>query len=887
CGDGSFLKQLYEAIKTKTERGKYLKEFPLALLGIDYNRTALKEAEANLQGLPYQTLLGDINDPARLLQDLSKRGFSRGEEILHVRSFLDHNFSFDSSLATDDSLKVLSKGEKGWHVGRQGNLVNSLQVLSMCKAHLNSWAQVLDQGGLLVLEAHSLSPGESRRQLEVSESFYFDTLHSFSHQYLISAESFVVLTANVGLFSKVPLRRYPKTLNFCRITLNHFEKRDYVIRHTEVKDLKTLYQLEKLCWKNEIQIPNAQIKSRIKRYPQGQFVLEKGGEVLGVIYSQRIESAEKLEGETFLTVHRLHNEEGEVVQFLALNVHPKVHNLRLGDQLLEFMLQRCSVMNGVTSVVGVTLCTDYDSDGALSFHEYIYHRDEEGKIYDTMLSFHETHGATIESALKGYRPEDTANDGFGPLIRYDIFAQRNIFGAQTNRGDSAGERKTTATSLSPTENASQRTITMFLEDRVQALLGEDEGAFDMDRPLMEMGLDSADLLELQNQIIKKLEVSLEPAFFFQYTTVGKVVEYLVSTLDISTEDGAVASALKQSKSSWVKGGVDAANTPGSVYLLKSPQSVSDNSTDIAIVGISSKLPEGIETPGELWELLKSGGSAIGKMPPGRFEWPESINSQTCAGIDRGGFMRDAGSFDAAFFRISPKEAEMMDPQQRILLELSWSCLEDAGIVPGNVEGTCTGVFIGASGSDYSKLQQDSGVEVEAHHGTGSSLAVLANRISYFFDLSGPSLLIDTACSSSLVAVHTAVQSLRRVECSMALVGGVNLICHPSNSMAYYKAGMLSPDGVCKVFDKSANGYARAEGAVMLVLKPVQRAIEERDFIYAVIKGSSLNHGGLSGGLTVPNPQKQSELLRAAWKDAHIVPGELSYLEAHGTGTSLG
>ncbi|MCP5005923.1 MAG: type I polyketide synthase, partial [Planctomycetes bacterium] len=193
----------------------------------------------------------------------------------------------------------------------------------------------------------------------------------------------------------------------------------------------------------------------------------------------------------------------------------------------------------------------------------------------------------------------------------------------------------------------------------------------------------------------------------------------------------------------------------------------------------------------------------------------------------------------------------------------------------------------ASGSDYARLLQDAGVEVEAHLGTGSSLAVLANRISYCFDFSGPSLQIDTACSSSLVAVHTAVQSLRRGECSMALVGGVNLICHPALSVAYYKAGMLAPDGVCKAFDSRANGYVRSEGAVMLALKPAKTAIKERDIIYGVIKGSAINHGGLSGGLTVPNPQKQSELLMSAWKDAGVKPDDLSYLEAHGTGTSLG
>ncbi|MCP4295757.1 MAG: GNAT family N-acetyltransferase, partial [Proteobacteria bacterium] len=255
--------------------------------------------------------------------------------------------------------------------------------------------------------------------------------------YLIIAESFVILAANVCLFSKVPLRRYPKILNFCRITLNHFEKRDYVIRHGAAKDLKTLYQLEKLCWKKELQTPDSQIKARIKKYPQGQFVLEKEGKVLGVIYSQRIESAKKLEGETSLTVHRLHNDEGEVVQLLAVNIHPEAQNQNLGDQLLEFMLQRCTAMNGVKSVLGVTLCKDYDSSGSLTFLEYIQHRDEQGKIEDPILSFHESHGATIERALKGYRPEDTANKGFGVLVCYDI-AQREPSGCKRIPGDSEG-----------------------------------------------------------------------------------------------------------------------------------------------------------------------------------------------------------------------------------------------------------------------------------------------------------------------------------------------------------------------------------------------------------------------------------------------------------------
>jgi acyl transferase domain-containing protein/enoyl-CoA hydratase/carnithine racemase/acyl carrier protein/SAM-dependent methyltransferase len=320
--------------------------------------------------------------------------------------------------------------------------------------------------------------------------------------------------------------------------------------------------------------------------------------------------------------------------------------------------------------------------------------------------------------------------------------------------------------------------------------------------------------------------------------------------------------------------------------------------DTAIVGMSCKLPGGIETPNQLWHVLATNQDVIGSFPRTRRDWPAGADYP---GIDRGGFVHDADAFDAAFFRISPAEARIIDPQQRMLLELAWACLEDAGIVAAGLKGSNTGVFVGASNCDYSRLVQDAGLEVEAHHGVGSSLAVLANRVSYFFGLSGPSLVIDTACSSSLVALHSAIQSLRSGECSSALVAGVNLICHPDLSIAYHKAGMLAPDGRCKVFDAKADGYVRSEGAVAFLLRPLRTAIAEDDQIHAVIRGSAINHGAWrsprttavraasssAGGLTVPDPQKQKELLIAAWKDAAIAAQDLSYVEAHGTGTAVG
>ena len=194
------------------------------------------------------------------------------------------------------------------------------------------------------------------------------------------------------------------------------------------------------------------------------------------------------------------------------------------------------------------------------------------------------------------------------------------------------------------------------------------------------------------------------------------------------------------------------------------------------------------------DVLAEGRCVVGSYPPSRGAWKRG-NLEV---LDHGGFVQDVEGFDASFFRIAPAEAQVMDPQQRMLLELSWSCLEDAGIPPASLKGSETGVFVGASNCDYSHLVQAAAVEVEAHHGVGSSLAVLANRLSYYFDWTGPSLLIDTACSSSLVALHTALRSLQAGECPIALVCGANLICHPALSIAYHKAGMLAPDGRCKV-----------------------------------------------------------------------------------------
>jgi acyl transferase domain-containing protein/NAD(P)-dependent dehydrogenase (short-subunit alcohol dehydrogenase family)/acyl carrier protein len=851
CGNGTLLKRLYQSIQDNSGRGSQLQTYPLTLLGIDRDPAALKETAETLRGLPHMTLGGDVHDSQRLSATLAANEIEHTGAILYIGTFEDgvrcndSKFGSSSEIAASDARST----DADWSV----NYPETPRALSAWKKHFESWSELIGSGDLLLLEFHRPSK-ETRQQSGTARNSHRLTVHDLSHRHSVSAESFLILAAGTGFFAKANPKRYPKTAGDCRATLTHFEKRNYRIRHAGSGDLEILFELESLCWSKTTRTPDNRIQARIREYPQGQFVLERAGRVVGVIYSQRIEGLGRLQRQTASRVHALHTPSGEVVQLLALNIHPEFQNLSLGDQLLEFMLQRCSVVKGVRSVCGVTICKEYRSGRSVPFAEYIHSRDENGRIRDSVLSFHESHGAAIEKALPGYRPEDVANEGFGVLVHYDI--HRRVPGSFRTNGESQPQ---------VSFSVARPDVPEFIRATILKFLGkEGEQAFSLDRPLMEMGLDSADLLQLRAHIVQAYAVELEPAFFFDHNTSEKVIAYLQEKLSDATE--------KRSLS------VETADRTKTAPASK----------DIAIVGMSCRLPGNVNTPDELWSLLEEKGSGITELPQDRFRWPEDIDPrEKHRGINLGGFIRNIDCFDAPFFRIAAREAEGMDPQQRILLELAWTCLEEGGVSPHSLKGSNTGVFIGASGSDYARLLLEKGIDVEAHHGTGSSMAVLANRLSYFFDFSGPSLQIDTACSSSLVAVHSAIQSLFFEECSQALVGGVHLICHPGLSVAYYKAGMLSKDGRCQAFDRKANGYVRSEGAVMLLLKPLPRAISDGNLIHAVIKGSAINHGGLSGGLTVPSPEKQKELLERAWNAAGITPATLGYMEAHGTGTRLG
>ncbi|AOY83395.1 type I polyketide synthase [Moorena producens JHB] len=315
------------------------------------------------------------------------------------------------------------------------------------------------------------------------------------------------------------------------------------------------------------------------------------------------------------------------------------------------------------------------------------------------------------------------------------------------------------------------------------------------------------------------------------------------------------------------------------------------SEPIAIIGIGCRFPGNANTPESFWQLLANGEDGVREIPPERWD----IDSHYHPDPDTPGkmYIRHASlveqveQFDPEFFGISPREAHSLDPQQRFLLEVTWEALERAGINPQQLENTQTGVFLGIGQNDYADLGLSQLENISPYDGTGNGFCFAAGRLSYFLGLQGPSIAIDTACSASLVAVHEACQSLRQRESNLALAGGVQLILSPYVTTALSRLKALSPDGRCKTFDAAADGYGRGEGCGMVVLKRLSDAVKNGDQIWAVIRGSAVNHDGPSSGLTVPNKLAQEKLIEQALKAAKVEPSQVGYVEAHGTGTSLG
>ncbi|MUL46590.1 acyltransferase domain-containing protein [Mycobacterium sp. CBMA293] len=403
----------------------------------------------------------------------------------------------------------------------------------------------------------------------------------------------------------------------------------------------------------------------------------------------------------------------------------------------------------------------------------------------------------------------------------------------------------------------------WLRQAVANATGQSADTISESTPLVELGLSSRDGVAMASDIEDLTGVTLNATVLFRHPTIESLAQVIV--------EGEPEVELDESED-WSR-------------------DADDDAMNIAVVGLATRFPGDMNTPDEMWQALLEGRDAITDLPEGR--WAEFLSEPRIAervaeARTRGGYLSDIKGFDAEFFALAKMEADNIDPQQRMALELAWEALEFARIPASALRGESVGVFVGSSTNDYSFLSVSDPSITHPYAITGTASSIIANRVSYFFDFRGPSMTIDTACSSSLVAIHEGVKALRSGEASVVLAGGVNALVTPMVTVGFdMVGGVLAPDGRIKSFSADADGYARSEGGGLVVLKRVADARRDGDEILAVIAGSAINHDGRSNGMLAPNPDAQEAVLRKAYKDAGIDPKTVDYIEAHGTGTILG
>ncbi|MCF2859657.1 amino acid adenylation domain-containing protein [Pseudoalteromonas sp. SMS1] len=418
----------------------------------------------------------------------------------------------------------------------------------------------------------------------------------------------------------------------------------------------------------------------------------------------------------------------------------------------------------------------------------------------------------------------------------------------------------------------------LLQRVIASEVGVEAATLELDASFLSLGVDSMKAVRISGELMELHGIELESTVLYEYPCITQLADYLCQFKEVCEALDKIEAHHTHPVTQSVSR--DIVQAPIFTERMLSQECLETHPNDIAVIGMACRYPNA-ENTHALWQLLESGSDAISLPSDARKALGQELNGERF-----GGYLEDIEHFDHALFGIAPNEAMHIDPQQRLLLQNSYHAIQSAGYEPTALAGQQVGVYVGISQSDYFSLSQQT-QKSHAYLGTGTALSIAANRLSYFYNFTGPSLAIDTACSSSLVALHHAMQAVRSGQIPMAMVSGVNLILSDAVSAACDNAQMLASDGRCKTFSAEANGYVRSEGVGTVLLKPLSQALHDEDVIYGVLKGSAVNQDGRSNGITAPNGRAQQDVIRAALDSAHVSAQQVHYVEAHGTGTELG
>lgn len=885
-GDGSLLKLVHESLAETHP----VSDLPL-LVAADFNLAALSTANQKLESIRHLAVEADIRNPGDFVQLLRNHNVNPND-VLHLRTFIDHDRGFSSPNDLTEAKYWDNLNLGGTYLDSSGKPIPATHVFQSLVEHLRGWRKNLGLPGLLLLEVHRHRYVHQPDRGPTSNANHFEAFHALSGQQLVEADNFLLAAAAAGMQSnKQFLVRYPRHESFTQFSLHWLTSAQFWIRPAVQADLDSVIKLERECW-GDLSASRDQLERRISNTPSGYFLMFdiETNQLIASLATQRILSLDTLRSCSFETIEALATPHGQVLQLLALNVSPSHQGRDLGSELIQFILEYAELSDEITEVCGVTRCRTRIADSEHAYRQKIEETACFKQFPDPIVRFHAEHGAKVEGCVENFRTKDAANFGLGILIRYAVrqHGERDQYASVPNK-------------------VGQLICLEDLHGMIESIASKSRmiKPFSPDTPLMDFGFDSLDIMELRTSIESVAGISLSNDFFFSYPTPEKIAAKLAQISSLKDQantanetrpvaldaESVTSSTDLPMKTRSQQHSIRPVSIPSVVSGPMDPIQSSDTSIPLyAIVGMGCRFPGGINDVQQYWSFLKNGLSAISEVPSSRWNIDDFYDSNPDAPgkmwSRRGGFVSDIDQFDANFFNISPREARMMDPQQRMLLETTWLALEDAGIDPSVIAGANVGVFVGIGATDYFRYVMSERSQIDAYCATGTFQSTASGRLSYVFDFNGPSVTVDTACSSAMSALHLACQSIRQKESSMAIVAGANFLS-PEVSINFTKARMLSPQGECFSFDDRANGYVRGEGCGVVLVKSLESAMADRDRIYAVIRGTAMNQDGHSNGLTAPNGESQRSLLRHLLKSNNVHPEQVCFAEAHGTGTSLG